>query len=183
MARQRWLALALDQLEAIPAVAAVWLWGSGGRGDDDALSDWDIFVAWDETSDVAGLETVWCRRFGELLWWHEDLFNAPSEGRLVATGYPAPYSPLSVDGYLRPPSAAQIGTDTRVLWERSPLPRVPVETSGLFPTVTHDVEFVFRLTQLSVFSISWSGSGSCTRRWRGGPPEAMRTARGMSFPV
>lgn len=142
MARQHWLAQALDQLEAIPSVAAVWLWGSGGRGDDDALSDWDIFVAWDDGSEAAGLETGWFRRFGELLWWHEDSFNAPTEGRFVATGYPAPYLPLPVDWYLQPASAAQIGTDTRVLWERSPLPRVPVETFGLFPTVTNDVEFV-----------------------------------------
>lgn len=142
MARQRWLAQALAQLEVIPSVAAVWLWGSGGRGDDDALSDWDIFVAWDVPSEVAGLESGWFRRFGELLWWHEDSFNAPTEGRFVATGYPAPYSPLQVDWYLQPASAAQIGTDTRVLWERSPLPRAPVETFRLFPTVTNDVEFV-----------------------------------------
>lgn len=141
-ARRRWLDHALGQLETIPAVVAVWLWGSGGRGDDDALSDWDIFVAWDDASEVAGLDAGWFRRFGDLLWWHENPFNAPSEGRFVATGHPAPYSPLPVDWYLQPASAAQIGTDTRVLWERSPLPRVPVETFELFPTVINDVEFV-----------------------------------------
>ena len=44
--RRHWLDRAVDQLWAVPAVVAVWLWGSGGRGVDDALSDWDIFVAW-----------------------------------------------------------------------------------------------------------------------------------------
>lgn len=44
MARQRWLTQALDQLETIPNVVAVWLCGSGGRANDDALSDWGIFV-------------------------------------------------------------------------------------------------------------------------------------------
>ena len=77
-----------------------------------------------------------------MLWWHEDPYNAPIEGRCVAAGYSAPYSPLPVDWYVQPASAAQIGTDTRILLERSPLPRVPVETFELFPTVTNAVECV-----------------------------------------
>jgi hypothetical protein len=142
VARRRWLDHAVGQLEAIPAVVAVWLWGSGGRGDDDALSDWDIFVAWHDASEIADLDAGWFRRFGDVLWWHEDPFDAPREGRYVATGYPAPYSPLPVDWYLQPASAARIGTDTRVLLEHSPLSRTPVETFALFPTVTNDVDFV-----------------------------------------
>jgi hypothetical protein len=141
-ARRHWLDQALGQLQVIPAVVAVWLWGSGGRGDDDALSDWDIFVAWDDAADVGGLDAEWFRRFGEVLWWHEDPYNAPTEGRYVAAGYPAPYTLLPVDWYLQPASAAQIGTDTRILLERSPLPRVPAETYKLFPSVTHAVESV-----------------------------------------
>jgi predicted nucleotidyltransferase len=80
------------------AVVAVWLWGSGGRGDDDALSDWDIFVALADASDLTQLDPA--RRvgqFGDVLSWHEDSFNAPTEGRYVAAAYPGPYSPMPVD--------------------------------------------------------------------------------------
>jgi len=77
-----------------------------------------------------------------VLWWHEDPYNAPTEGRYVTTGYPAPYSPVPIDWYLQPAPAARRGVDTLVLLERSPVPRVPVETHELFPTVTDAVEFV-----------------------------------------
>lgn len=140
--RRSWLHEALGQLETIPAVVAVWLWGSGGRNEDDALSDWDIFVAWEERSDVAAIDAGWFDRFGEVLWWHEDHHNAPTEGRYISTGYPAPYSPLPIDWYMQPASAAQIGVGTRILLERAPLPRVPVETHELFPMVADRAEFV-----------------------------------------
>lgn len=141
--RRRWLDRALAELQEVPAVVAVWLWGSGGRGDDDALSDWDIFVALADVSDLAQLDPArWVRQFGEVLSWHEDSYNAPTEGRYVAAAYPGPYSPMPVDWYLQPSSAVQIGRDTRTLVERSPLPRAPVETAALFPNVANEVEFV-----------------------------------------
>jgi hypothetical protein len=59
------------------------LWGSGGRGDDDAVGDWGIFVAWHDASEIAGLDAGWFRRFGDVLWRHEDPFNAPNGGRYV----------------------------------------------------------------------------------------------------
>lgn len=127
----------------MPAVVAVWLWGSGGRGDDDALSDWDIFVALADAIDLTQLDPArWVGQFGEVLSWHEDSYNAPAEGRYVAAAYPGPYSPLPVDWYLQPTSAVRIGRDTRTLLERSPLPRALVETAALFPSVANEVEFV-----------------------------------------
>lgn len=141
-ARRLWLERALSRWQATPDIVAVWLWGSGGRGIDDALSDWDIFLAWSDAGQVAVIDHGWFQQFGEVLWWQEDPYNAPLDGRYIAVGYPAPFTPLPVDWYLEPASSARIGADTRVLLERSPLPRAAVETFQLFPTVADETEYV-----------------------------------------
>lgn len=131
-----WLERAVVDWRADERVVAAWLWGSGGRGTDDALSDWDVFIATDTSAATDHLaDPGWFSRFGAVAWVRENEYNAPAEGRCFSVGYPAAFEPLAVDLYLQPASAAIIGTDTRVLLEKRPVPRAERETFALFPNV------------------------------------------------
>jgi len=129
--RDRWLRRAVRLLEGDQSVVAAWLWGSTGRGAADALSYLDLFVA---VADRSTLDTVHERfdTFGEVQWCREVPYNAPREGRYFTVGYPAAVEPLPIDWYWQPAQVATIGTDTRVLIEKSPLARVPVDTFATF---------------------------------------------------
>jgi len=134
--RVHWLDVAVSQWRADDRVVAAWLWGSGGRGTDDALSDWDVFVAVDDEASMAPPSVPdWFGRFGQVLWLRENAYNAPAGGRCFSVGYPAAFEPLAIDWYLQPRAAAIIGTDTRVLVEKQPVPRADRETFALFPNV------------------------------------------------
>jgi len=140
--RVDWLERALVDWRADDRVVAVWLWGSGGRGTDDALSDWDLFVA---TDDAASMDLLGgadgFSRFGAVAWVRENEYNAPADGRCFSVGYPAAFEPLAIDWYLQPVSAAIIGTDTRVLLEKTPVPRAESETFALFPNVASQTPY------------------------------------------
>lgn len=129
--RQRWLTAASAVLDADASVVAAWLWGSEGRGDADALSDYDLFVAVAREGDI---ECVHERfgDFGDVQWCREVPFNAPTRGRYFTVGYPAAVEPLPIDWYWQPAAHAVIGTDTRVLIEKTPIRRVAVETFATF---------------------------------------------------
>lgn len=99
--RRTWLNSAVARWHKDLAVLGVW--GSGGRGADDALSDWDILVAWagpfpDPTQDLR----PWFEQFGELIECGEDSYNAPAEGRYCYALYPAPLEVLPIDWYIQP---------------------------------------------------------------------------------
>jgi len=134
--RVSWLQAAVAVWDADERVIAAWLWGSGGRGTDDALSDWDLFVALEDAPSMTALSEIdEFRRFGEVLWVRENAYNAPADGRCFSLGYPATFEPLAIDWYVQPYAAAVIGTDTRVLVEKQPVPRADCATFGLFPNV------------------------------------------------
>ena len=139
--RAAWIAAATAGFADDPSVVAAWLWGSEGRGDADALSDFDLFVALD--GDAGSIDTVDERfaQFGETLWVREVPYNAPAEGRYFSVGYAAALVPLGIDWYWQPASAAQIGADTRVLVEKVPLPRSDLQTFRLFPNVANEVAY------------------------------------------
>jgi predicted nucleotidyltransferase len=164
--RDRWLRRAVRLLESDESVVAAWLWGSAGRGDADALSDLDLFVA---VADPSAIDTVHERfdTFGEVEWCREVPYNAPAEGRYFTVGYPAAVEPLPIDWYWQPAGVATIGTDTRVLIEKSPLPRVPVDTFATFTPMEdrpspHPEDPVERLEGLVVWF--WSMYGSLAKK-------------------
>ena len=164
--KERWLSTAVTILEADASVVGAWLWGSEGRGDADALSDLDLFVA---VSDSRIIETIHERfhAFGEVQWCREVPFNAPTRGRYFTVGYPAAVEPLPVDWYWQPAANAVIGTDTRVLIEKSPLRRVSVETFATFTPMEerpspHPEDPVERLGALLVWF--WSMYGPLAKK-------------------
>lgn len=147
-------------------MVAAWLWGSAGRGDADVLSDLDLFVS---VADRSAIDTVDDRfdSFGEVLWCREVPYNAPAEGRYFTVGYPAAVEPLPIDWYWQPAAVATIGTDTRVLIEKSPLPRVVVDTFATFTPMEdrpspHPEDPVERLEGLLVWF--WSMYGSLAKK-------------------
>ena len=119
---------------------AAWLWGSGGVGTADALSDFDLFVVLSEASSIDDVD-VRFDDFGEVLWAREVPYNAPEAGRYYTVGYPGPLQPIAVDWYWQPASHAVIGSDTRVLVEKSPMVRSDAPTFSLFPNVRDEVPY------------------------------------------
>jgi hypothetical protein len=129
--RQEWLANAIALFEADDSVVGAWLWGSEGRGEADALSDFDLFVA---LADEQHLESIEDRfgAFGYVRWCREVPFNAPVGGRYFSVGFPATVQDLPVDFYWQPAAMAVVGVDARVIVEKRPLPRADVETFATF---------------------------------------------------
>lgn len=114
-----------------PRVRAVWLFGSLGRGDEDALSDLDIFV-------VVGDEDVpsdplhrrsFSAQFDTPLLFLEAPQNAPAGGAYLLVYYDAPTAPHQVDWYWQPYSLAAIPPETKVLFDRVGLERSEVEVT------------------------------------------------------
>ncbi len=143
-ARVDWLERAIDQWSDDPCVAGAWLWGSEGTGTADALSDYDLFVALSVSAAHEQLELVdsWFPRYGQVRWSRESQYNAPTGGRYFTVGYPAPLVPLGIDWYWQPEAFVQVGSDTRILVEKHPLPRVATPTFQLFPNVRTKTPFV-----------------------------------------
>lgn len=128
--RQDWLSEAETLLWSDARVAAVWMGGSEGRGDADALSDFDLFVALDDRSgdELGGVED-WLARFGTLVWTRETPQNAPAGGRYLRATYEAEVLCLFVDWYFQPASSAVLGADVKILFDRLGLPRDEARTS------------------------------------------------------
>lgn len=118
-----------------PRFVAVWLGGSLGRGNQDAVSDIDLFAVVIEAAAVvlcqrpaeisagsvpARLEVF--TRFGEPVNIHENHSNAPSGGTFSSVLYLQP--PVIVDWVLIPWNQARRPPGTRLLFERIPVPQV-----------------------------------------------------------
>jgi hypothetical protein len=139
-ARQAWLTSAVRKWTDDPNVVGAWLWGSEGAGTADALSDFDLFVVLSDTSPIDDVDARF-ESFGDVLWAREVAYNAPEAGRYFTVGYPGPLQPIAIDWYWQPASHAMIGTDTRVLVEKSLLPRAAAPTFSLFPNVRDEVPY------------------------------------------
>jgi len=137
-AKDQWLADAVSVLTADDRVAAVWVFGSEGRGESDGLSDIDICVAFFD-ADSTELDRIpsWLRRLGTLMSSKEAPYNAPQDGRYFAARYPARPVDITVDSYWQPLSAAAIGSDTKILVDKVDLsPAVPARLQiELFPSM------------------------------------------------
>ena len=105
-------------------IVAAWLFGSLGRGDEDALSDLDIvFVVQDaHMADVIDARYAFLERMGELLLVQEAPQNAPPGGAYNMAVYAAPVGPHTVDCYWRPVQGASVPPHSRLLFDRVGLP-------------------------------------------------------------
>jgi hypothetical protein len=136
--RRVWLNATVAVADRDPSVAGLWLVGSEGRGEADAFSDFDVFIAFagESLRTISGDECGWFSRFGRLVRCRENPVNAPADGRFFSAAYVAPIVPLAVDYYLQPSGSVQVGTDAAVLVDKIGLERSrpPALTSELFPT-------------------------------------------------
>lgn len=128
---QRWaernqlLQQAIKRIETDPRITAAWLFGSGSRGDADALSDLDLWtvVADDALPDLLTQRHTYVAQLGEPLLTLEVGGNAPVGGGYLMLQYPGKVGPFQVDWYWQPQSQAVLPTDAKLLFDRFGLPQ------------------------------------------------------------
>lgn len=105
-------------------IAAVWLFGSLGRGDDDELSDIDIVCAVhdDHLAALIAERHAFMGRAGELLLVQEAPQNAPPGGAYNMAVYAAETGSHTADFYWQPAGATRIPPQARLLFDRVGLP-------------------------------------------------------------
>lgn len=134
--REVLLAQIVQTLAADTRFVAAWLTGSLGRGDADAVSDLDIaLVVAADYSETLCAQPAQLRdpttperlalfsQFGQPIALHENHHNAPPGGTFTFTLYHP--SALMVDWTLIPQAQAQRPAQTRLLFEKTPLPLAP----------------------------------------------------------
>jgi hypothetical protein len=133
--RAAFLARLTDALRADGRIVALWLFGSLGRGDGDALSDVDATAAVEDGAAAVLCARPWrsaghttperlalLRRCGEVVLTHDVHANAPEGGTQTNAVYA---DGVSLDLNLVPLARARRPAETRLLFERRPVPAVP----------------------------------------------------------
>ncbi len=111
-------------LEADRRIVAAWLAGSLGRGEGDAWSDLDLWVAVRD----ADMEAVRVGRrdfvaaLGEPVLISEAPQNAPPGGAYLWTLYPGSHGPMHVDWNWLPQKGAALPHDVHILFDKVGLP-------------------------------------------------------------
>lgn len=110
-------------LDRDPALKAAWLFGSLGRGNEDALSDLDLLVVVDDAAIDAIIASPkqYAALVGQPLFFIDAPQNAPGGGAYLMACYDAPTAPHLVDWYWQPRSAACIPPDVRLLFDKAGL--------------------------------------------------------------
>jgi predicted nucleotidyltransferase len=109
------------KLAADARVHASWLIGSFGRGDQDKYSDIDLCIVVSDT----GLLQDWSEfvtKFGEPVNTHEAKQNAPEGGTMASVLYK---NGVTVDWMLIPLKSATRPIESRLLFEKEPIPIEP----------------------------------------------------------
>src|SRR5258708_23329199 len=103
----------IQQLASDERVVAVWLYGSLGRNDGDALSDIDVrIIVPDAFSEAVNRERqTYASRVGPLLLMQEAPHNAPPGGAFLLVMYPGSVGPIHVDWTWQPQSRAVVPSD------------------------------------------------------------------------
>jgi len=149
LARDSLLAHITSVLEQDERIAAAWLVGSYSRGEQDDVSDIDLFVVVNDDAEAALCRytrksgsgapaerlTLFCQ-FGNPVNIHENHANAPEGGSFSAVLYRDP--PVIVDWTLVPFHLAWRGAETRLLFDHKGIPRVPPTVMGFANRRTDD---------------------------------------------
>ena len=125
----------LSYIEAIirsdGRVSAAWVSGSTARGEDDALSDLDLYivVADNAIDDFVDNRRVHAARPARPVLLMENLANAPTGGAYLLALYEGEAGPQHVDWFWLPESEARLPDQATVLFDRAGLSRES-STSG-----------------------------------------------------
>lgn len=117
---------ALRILEQDERIRAAWLFGSLGRGDEDDLSDIDLFTvtADEHLATLAANRHDYVSRLARPLLLLDAPRNAPPGGAYLMAIYDGEAGPQQVDWYWQPQSLARVPQQTLLLFEHDPLPRL-----------------------------------------------------------
>lgn len=133
--RHQLLAVITQALKSDPGVKAAWLFGSLGRGGDDALSDIDIWVIVDDDriDSIIARPDLFAAKIDTPILCVEAPQNAPGGGAFLTTCYDAPVAPHLVDWYWQPQSLAYLPGQVRVLFDHGGLQRreTPMRFGGV----------------------------------------------------
>jgi hypothetical protein len=118
--REALLGRVQEMLERDARVRAAWMYGSVGRGCEDAWSDLDVWVVLEdaEYSALARERRRFVRETGDPLLFVEAPQNGPPGGIYLMCVYDAPTGPHAVDWYFQPASCARQTESRRVLVQR-----------------------------------------------------------------
>ena len=147
--REAFLTRLTDALRADGRFVALWLFGSLGRGDGDALSDVDATAVvedgaaavlcarpWPSAGHTTPERLALLRRCGEVVLTHDVHANAPEGGTQTNAVYA---HGVSLDLNLVPLARASRPAETRVLFERRPVPVAPPAAAETLEQRRHQI--------------------------------------------
>lgn len=143
--RDALLKRAIEAVECSPEIGAAWMFGSLGRGDEDDLSDIDLFlVVADESLDRAIADRyAFMARISPPLLVLEAPQNRPPGGAYNMALYPGSNGPLQVDWYWQPQSEARIPTQTHIIFDHIGLPRLDTPPQFEYQPVPEQTQIEF----------------------------------------
>ncbi len=111
----------LVYLQNDPRISSAWLAGSIGRGEDDELSDLDLWLAvkHEHIVPLVKARRACAAQAGDVILLVEAPQNAPAGGGYLAAAYDAPTAPHLVDWYWLPDSADLPSLPVKLLFDRS----------------------------------------------------------------
>ena len=169
--RDALLTSAVTLLEQDSRIAAAWLFGSLGRGTADALSDLDLFVVVEEehSQRVIADRYAQMEALGTPLLILEAPQNRPPGGAYNMALYEGQQGPHQVDWYWQPRSLAAIPAQTRLLLDRTRLPRLetpphfdyqPVPERDLVEVLSQKINFFWVMLLIAAKSVARDPDGT-----------------------
>jgi len=158
--RDALLARIVAVLEADRRVCAAWLFGSLGRGDEDDLSDIDVWVIVDDehAEAVKAARREYVTQIAEPLLIEEAPQNAPPEGAYLCVLYPGQTGPLPVDWYWQPRAIARLLPGCHVLFDRVGIPvetlDVPLSANEHGAAAFEEANFIWVMVNVAAKSIA-----------------------------
>ncbi len=165
-------------------VRAAWLTGSVARGEDDALSDLDIFIVVtdDAIADFVDNRRAYASGPARSILLMDNLANAPSSGAYLLALYECQAGPQHVDWFWQAESMARRPDDGKILFDRAELPVVPgvqwrdtvIRASGpplgpnpsLSDLLTHKIAFFWAMSFVAAKYIARRNGGMVGRLLR-----------------
>ena len=145
-------------------VSAAWLAGSIARGDDDWLSDIDLYLAVDDEAIeevVRGRHEFAAQPVTPTLSM-DQMRNAPPKGGYLLVHYPGEFGPQHVDWFWQPESLARVPDNGRQLFDKVGLPvidgevwekdmnqtesRPAIDSTDQVDLLTHDIKFFWAMS-------------------------------------
>ncbi|MDE2815445.1 MAG: nucleotidyltransferase domain-containing protein [Chloroflexota bacterium] len=162
-------------------VRAAWLTGSVARGEDDALSDLDVYivVADKAIDDFADHRRIHAARPARPILLMDNLSNAPVGGAYLLALYEGEAGPQHVDWFWQAKSTAHRPDDAKILFDRAGLPVMPgAQWRGIFhrssgpplgpkpplaDVLTHKIAFFWAMTFIAAKYIARRDSETAAR--------------------